>query len=82
MLALLDALGIVRVGVIGHDVGGAAMQPLARTAPERLNEVWYQSFNQMGMASSLVRATRDRCRTFISHFLRHWSHRKEEFDDR
>jgi len=25
----------LRVGVIGHDVGGAAMQPLARTAPER-----------------------------------------------
>src|SRR6266705_647372 len=36
MLALLDALGVARVGVIGHDVGGAAMQPLARTAPERL----------------------------------------------
>src|ERR1700727_553097 len=70
ILALLEALGIGRVGVIGHDVGGAAMQPLARKAPERivglfffdfvypgigprmsapdrLNEIWYQSFNQM-----------------------------------
>lgn len=100
MLALLDALGVARVGVIGHDVGGAAMQPLARTAPERLaglfffdfvypgigprmaapdrlNEIWYQSFNQMEMAPGLVGATRDSCRTFIAHFLRHWSHRKE-----
>jgi pimeloyl-ACP methyl ester carboxylesterase len=104
MLALLDALGVARVGVIGHDVGGAAMQPLARTAPERLaglfffdfvypgigprmaapdrlNEIWYQSFNQMEMAPGLVGATRDSCRTFIAHFLRHWSHRKEAFDD-
>ena len=100
MLALLDALGVARVGVIGHDVGGAAMQPLARTAPERLtglfffdfvypgigprmaapdrlNEIWYQSFNQMEMAPGLVGATRDSCRTFIAHFLRHWSYRKE-----
>src|SRR5262249_20729055 len=82
MLALLPALGVARVGVIGHDVGGAAMQPLARTAPERcvglfffdfvypgigprmaapdrLNEIWYQSFNQMEMAPALVGATRD-----------------------
>ena len=104
MLALLDALGVARVGVIGHDVGGAAMQPLARTAPERLaglfffdfvypgigprmaapdrlNEIWYQSFNQMEMAPALVGATRDSCRAFIAHFLRHWSHRKEAFDD-
>src|SRR5712672_1726923 len=30
MLALLDALGLARVGVVGHDVGGAVMQPMAR----------------------------------------------------
>src|SRR6202048_2274749 len=30
MLALLDALGLSRAGVVGHDVGGAVMQPLAR----------------------------------------------------
>ena len=29
MLALMDALGIERFGVVGHDVGGAVMQPLA-----------------------------------------------------
>ena len=87
----------------GHEVGGAAMQPLARTAPERLaglfffdfaipalprmaapdrlNEIRYQSFNQMEMAPGPVGATRDSCRMFIAHFLRHWSHRKEAFDD-
>jgi pimeloyl-ACP methyl ester carboxylesterase len=50
-------------------------------APDRLNEIWYQSFNQMEMAPGLVGATRESCRTFIAHFLRHWSHRKEAFDD-
>src|SRR4029453_8559363 len=36
VLALLAALGIERGGGMGLDVGGAAMQPLARRAPERL----------------------------------------------
>jgi len=100
MLALLDALGAERVGVVGHDVGGAVMQPLARKAPDRLvglfffdfvypgigprmgapdrlNEIWYQSFHQMEMAPALVGATRESCRAYIGHFLRHWSHRQE-----
>ena len=104
MLALLDALEIERVGLIGYDVGGAAMQPLARMAPERLvglfffdfvypgigsrmaapdrlNEIWYQSFNQLEMAPILVGASRETCRAYISHFLRHWAHRKNAFDD-
>ena len=33
MLALLDALGLRQAGVVGHDVGGALMQPLARKTP-------------------------------------------------
>ncbi|MGA7324340.1 MAG: alpha/beta hydrolase [Rhodomicrobium sp.] len=104
MLALLDTLGIGRVGVVGHDVGGAAMQPLARKAParmaglfffdfvypgigarmgapHRLNEIWYQSFNQMEMAPALVGASRETCAAYISHFLRHWAYRKDAFDD-
>lgn len=104
LLALLDALGIDRVGVVGHDVGGAVMQALARAAPERvsglfffdfvhpgigarmgtpdrLNEIWYQSFHQMPFAATLVGASRDTCRAYIGHFLRHWSHRKDAFDD-
>jgi pimeloyl-ACP methyl ester carboxylesterase len=104
MLALLDALGIERVGVVGHDVGGAAMQPLARKAPDRfvglfffgfvypgigarmgapdrLIEIWYQSFNQMDMAPALVAASRETCQAYFSHFLRHWAYRKDAFDD-
>ena len=104
MLALLDALGLDRVGVVGHDVGGAAMQPLGRGSakrlaglflfdfvypgigprmaqPDRLNSIWYQSFNQMEMAPALVGATRETCRTYIGHFLRHWAYRKQAFDD-
>jgi pimeloyl-ACP methyl ester carboxylesterase len=103
LLALLDHLGLERVGVIGHDVGGAVMQAFARLAPHRitglffhnfvypgigarmaepgrLNEIWYQSFNQMDMAPALVGASRDSCRTYFSHFLRHWAHRKDAFD--
>ena len=103
MLALLDAMGLGRVGVVGHDVGGGIMQPLARQAPERftglfffgfsypgigprmgtpdrLNEIWYQSFHQMPFAPALVGASRDTCRAYIGHFLRHWAHRKHAFD--
>jgi pimeloyl-ACP methyl ester carboxylesterase len=103
MLALLDALDIERVGVVGHDVGGAAMQPLARTAPnrlaglfffdfvypgigprmglpDRLNEIWYQSFHQTDMAHALVGATRETCRAYVGHFLRHWAYRKDAHD--
>jgi pimeloyl-ACP methyl ester carboxylesterase len=103
LLALLDTLGIERVGVVGHDVGGAVMQVLARRAPERLaglfffdffypgmgarrgapdrlNEIWYQSFHQMAMAPAVVGASRDSCRAYVGHFLRHWAHREDAFD--
>ncbi len=103
LLAVLDAMGLGRVGVVGHDVGGGVMQPLARRAPERftglfffgfsypgigarggtpdrLNEIWYQSFHQMPFAPALVGATRESCRAYIGHFLRHWSHRKQVWD--
>ena len=103
MIALLDVFGIKRAGVVGHDVGGAIMQPLARSAPDRLlglfffdfvypgigprmaepdrlKEIWYQSFNQTAMAPTLVGATRHSCETYIGHFLRHWAYRKDAFD--
>ena len=93
-----------QVGVVGHDVGGAVMQPLARTAPERvcglfffdfvypgigprmaepdrLNNIWYQSFNQIEIAPAMVGASRETCRAYIGHFCRHWSYRKQAFDD-
>ena len=50
-------------------------------APDRLNEIWYQSFNQMDMAPAIVGASRQSCRTYISHFLRHWAYCKNAFDD-
>ena len=104
MLALMDALGLAQAGIVGHDVGGALMQPLARLAPERiaglfffdfvypgigprmaeperLNNIWYQSFHQMEMAPALVGASRESCRRYIGHFLKAWSHRKHAFDD-
>lgn len=49
--------------------------------PDRLNEIWYQSFHQMQMAPALVGATRENCRAYIGHFLQHWAHRKEALDD-
>ena len=104
MLALMDALDLKQAGIVGHDVGGGLMQPLARSAPtriaglfffdflypgigprmaepERLNNIWYQSFHQMEMAPALVGASRDSCRHYIGHFLKAWSHRKHAFDD-
>lgn len=104
LVALLDALGIERVGVVGHDVGGAVIQALARSAPERcaglflfdfvypgigarlgapdrLNEIWYQSFHQTPLAPLLVGSSRDNCRAYIGHFLTHWAHRKHAFAD-
>jgi pimeloyl-ACP methyl ester carboxylesterase len=50
-------------------------------APDRLNEIWYQSFHQMEMAPALVGATRESCKKYFSHFLRHWAYRKDAFDD-
>ena len=104
MLALMDALGLTRCGIVGHDVGGGLMQPLARAAaeriagllffdflypgigprmaePDRLNNIWYQSFNQLEIAPQLVGASRESCRAYIGYFLKHWSHRKRAFDD-
>ena len=104
MLAVLDAMGVATVGVVGHDVGGAVMLSLGRLAParfsglfffdfsypgigprmgtpDRLNEIWYQSFHQMPMAAALVGASRDTCRAYIGYFLRHWAYRKDAFDD-
>ena len=104
MLALLDTLDLGQIGVVGHDVGGAVMQPLARAAParisglfffdfvypgigprmaepERLNNIWYQSFNQLEIAPALVGASRETCRTYLDYLIRHWSYRKDAFDD-
>ena len=49
MLALMDALRLERFGVVGHDVGGAAMQPLARSAPARLSGLFFFDFVYPGI---------------------------------
>lgn len=104
VLALVDALGLDRVGLVGHDVGAFVAQSLARQHPERLVglflldcpypgigrrwaeaghliETWYQYFHQMPWAAGLVGASREACGTYIGHFLRHWAHREDAFDD-
>ena len=48
--------------------------------PDHLREIWYQSFNQLPWAASLVGASRDSCRLFVRHFLQHWSYRTGAFD--
>jgi len=49
--------------------------------PDRLNNIWYQSFHQMEMAPALIGATRESCRIYIGHFLRQLSYREHAFDD-
>jgi pimeloyl-ACP methyl ester carboxylesterase len=54
MLALMDALHIPRFGVVGHDVGGAVMQPLARAAPERLAGLFFFDFVYPGIGPRMA----------------------------
>lgn len=100
MLALLEALGIGKAGLVGHDISGMVVQEMARRAPEKLagifcfdcphtqigrrfldhghyREIWYQSFHQLPWAAKLVGQSRESCRTYFEHFLRHWSVREE-----
>ncbi|WP_342151028.1 alpha/beta hydrolase [Methylorubrum sp. SB2] len=96
ILGVLDALGIERAGIVGHDVGAYVGQVLGRMAPERLTglfffdcpypgigprlaqpemlaEIWYQSFHLQPFAAKVVGATRESCRAYIGHFLKHWA---------
>jgi len=47
-----------------------------------LRELWYQSFHQLPLALELVGQSRGACRTYFRHFLTHWSHSPQAFDDR
>jgi len=49
-------------------------------APDHINQIWYQSFHQMPYAATIVGASRESCRAYIGHFLRHWAHKKDAFD--
>jgi pimeloyl-ACP methyl ester carboxylesterase len=41
LVALLDALGLTRVGLVGHDVGAYVMQRLAIAHPERVDALFF-----------------------------------------
>ena len=43
-------------------------------------ETWYQQFHQKDLAAALVGSSRDACRIYFRHFLRHWSRQKAAFD--
>ena len=49
VLALMEALKVERFGVVGHDIGGAVMQPLARMAPARLAGLFFFDFVYPGI---------------------------------
>ncbi len=53
LLAILDALGIERAGIVGHDVGGAVMQPLARQAPARVAGLFFFDFVYPGIGARM-----------------------------
>ncbi|MCO6419478.1 alpha/beta hydrolase [Siccirubricoccus sp. KC 17139] len=42
-------------------------------APDHLKEIWYQFFHQKDFAAALVGSSREACRLYFQHFLRHWS---------
>lgn len=44
-----------------------------------VNEIWYQSFQQLALAEQLVGASRENCALYFGHFLTHWCHRKDAF---
>jgi len=51
MLALIDGLGLKRVGVVTHDVGAVAAQSLARLWPERLRGLFFFNCPYPGMGT-------------------------------
>jgi len=49
MLALADALGLKRFGVVSHDVGAATAQAMAHRAPERLKGLFFFNLPYAGI---------------------------------
>ena len=58
MMGVLEALGVERAGVVGHDVGGAVMQAMARAAPERLAGLFLFDFVYPGIGARMGTADR------------------------
>ena len=51
MLALMDGLGLERVGIVSHDVGAYVAQSLARTHPQRLRGLFFFNCPYAGIGS-------------------------------
>ncbi len=51
MLALVDGLGLKRVGVVSHDVGAYAAQSMARLRPDRLSGFFFFNCPYPGMGA-------------------------------
>ena len=41
--------------------------------PDHLAEIWYQSFHLEPFAAGMVGSSREACRLYLGHFLRHWA---------
>ena len=48
---------------------------------EQVNEIWYQTFNQLDWAAELLRTSQEACRLYFAHFLRHWAGDESAFSD-
>jgi pimeloyl-ACP methyl ester carboxylesterase len=58
MVALMDALDLKQAGIVGHDVGGALMQPLARNAPAGIAGLFFFDFVYPGIGPRMAEADR------------------------
>lgn len=47
------------------------------TSSEHIGESWYALFHQLDMAVDLVSSGREACQAYYSHFLIHWTAKKE-----
>ncbi len=48
---------------------------------DHLKEIWYQSFHQLPWAPDIVGSSRAACETYLRHFLSHWAHDPDVFED-
>lgn len=51
-----------------------------QTAPENMNEIWYQGFNQQSWAAELVGYNRDTVRIYFRNLLAHWAQDENVFE--
>ncbi|RVU33911.1 alpha/beta hydrolase [Hwanghaeella grinnelliae] len=45
-----------------------------------VQEIWYQSFNQLAWAPELIGHNRETCRIYFENMIAHWSHANGAFD--